>query len=178
MASNLRTSCEQTDNAFKKRVDEVQLHFDIHCDNKMMDVVLKIPFFARRCVKQNRSLKNKRQRQLSNYKRFFIFIIVSHHYHTIIIILVINKTSCKKLLCVIIVFRISYYTNDKPHQNCIYLCINTNGLFVPSKCVLKNSTILTTVAGRGNNQISGAGGHGQAGAAGNLPGEPRVNIKT
>ena len=135
MASNLRTSCEQTDNAFKKRVDEVQLHFDIHCDNKMMDAVLKIPFFARRCVKQNRSLKNKRQRQLSNCKRFFIFIIVSHHYHTIIIILVINKTSCKKLLCVIIVFRISYYTNDKPHQHCIYLCIYC--LFVPSKMRLE-----------------------------------------
>ena len=175
MASNLRTSYEQTDNAFKKRVDEVQLHFDIHCDNKMMGAVLKIPFFARRCVKQNRSLKNKRQRQLSNYKRFFIFIIVSHHYHTIIIILVINKTSCKKLLCVIIVFRISYYTNDKSYQHCIYLCIYC--LFAPSKCVLKNTTILTTVAGRGNNQVSGTGGHGQAGAAGNLPGEPRVNMR-
>ena len=46
--------------------------------------------FARRCVKQNRSLKNKRQRQLSNCKRFLIFTIVSHNYHTIIIILVIN----------------------------------------------------------------------------------------
>ena len=43
---------------------------------------------------------------------------------------------------------------------------------MPSKCVLKN----TTVAGRGNNQVSWAGCHGQAGAAGNLPGEPEWTL--
>ena len=64
--------------------------------------------------------------------------------------------------------------NDKPHQHCIHLCIN--GLFVPSKCVLKTTTISTTVAGRGNNQVSWAGCHGQAGAAGNLPGEPEWTL--
>ena len=85
-----------------------------------------------------------------------------------------STSSCKKLHCVIFVFQISYYTNDKPHQHCIHLCIN--GLFVPSKCVLKSTTISTTVAGRGNNQVSWAGCHGQAGAAGNLPGEPEWTL--
>ena len=58
MASNLRTSCEQTDNAFKKRVEEVQLHFD-HCDNKMIDAVYENTTF---CPKV-REAKQKLEKQ-------------------------------------------------------------------------------------------------------------------
>ena len=116
VASNLRTSCEQTDNAFKKRVEEVQIRFDFRCDNKIMDAAYEKPTFCPKVREAKQKLEKQKAETIVKLQE-----VLNLHHSVIIIIpsssFLSSTSSCKKLLCGIFIFQISYYTNDRPHQH-------------------------------------------------------------
>ena len=88
VASNLRTSCEQTDNAFKKRVEEVQIRFDFRCDNKIMDAAYEKPTFCPKVREAKQKLEKQKAETIVKLQEVLNFhncqssLLLYYHHHS------------------------------------------------------------------------------------------------